>query len=162
MDPAVASIVSAVISAVASIVAARMGRSPSPSTAAPSAPPLPVAPVDRTNRRAWAVVVFGLSLWLVFSPVYLHWDYGATNFMLIPVVTLLAAAVWPIRPAWVVAAVLLFYAINFLIVPLEWLVKGARTRHFEPGAIPLLLGMAFVNAAVCWALSRWRQRKSSG
>lgn len=156
MDPAVASVIAALISAAASILVTLIGKSPRGPTKR-SAEPLSVYSVPARNKRAWIFVITILSIWLVSSPVLIHWDWGGMNFFLLPIVTLILSAVRPIKPSWAAAVVLILYPINFLMEPLGWWVADISGGYTSSG-IAILLGLAFVNALGAWALARWRAK----
>lgn len=153
MEP---SIIAAIISIIGSIIVALIGR-------------IPISRHDKSKirisaryrgKKPWLIIMSVLVLWLLLSPPLIHWDWGGINFFLIPIVTLLASVIWPIKPFSAASTVLILYPFNFLMEPFGKLTSGVSTAgHLEPGYIASVLVMAFINALLAGALCRWRGGK---
>jgi len=150
-----ASIIAAIIGTVGSIIAALIGRIP---TSRHDKSGIGIS-VRYRGKKPWLIIMSVLVLWLFISPPLIHWDWGGINFFLIPIVTLLASAFWPIRPSSAASTVLILYPFNFLMEPFGKLTSGVSTAgQLEPSYITFVLAMAFVNALLVAALCRWRGR----
>jgi hypothetical protein len=154
MDAPTASILAAVISAAASVAVAVIGKASSQRAVAPGKVQRQYLPSHTVNKYAWIIVLGVLSVWLALSPILIHGDWGGINFFVLPVVTVFLAATCPLKPSLVASLTLMLYPINFLmgsLVPiLQW------HRGMDVADIVLLLGVAFGNAVIAWALARWR------
>jgi hypothetical protein len=152
MDPA---ILAAIITTAGSVIVALINKASKSSAKQRVAVVLP-----STNKRIWWITMLILIAWLLISPVAIHWDLGGSNFLLLPVVTLVLAFVKPLRPLSVAAIVLFLYAFNFMMEPLGKVTQNMSTLgHWEAGFVATILAFAGVNALLAGLICLWRSRR---
>jgi hypothetical protein len=149
------SIVAAIVSAVASIVVALINRERS----AKQTSTVPVALIQEQKRgsRAWLFAVLGTVVWaVVASRLTNRGDLLEINFfVLIPIVSIVAAYVCSPQPLAAASGVFAIHAVN------AGLMSVSRIRGFmiASASDTLLLLLAFtVNAVLAALAARWAKR----
>ena len=155
-------IVAAIISAVASVIVALIGQKAASAgeTAAPSVPSASKTERVPSRKKPWMVMLFVLVPWILVTPPLIHWDFVSVNMFVIVVVTLIASALWPIRPLGAAAIVLGLHPLNFLMEPVAKGIRGmSMAGRFETSKVVLLLSIFLGNAVIAAGLCAWREKK---
>ena len=117
------------------------------------------------KKQPWIIALLLLLLWLVGSPILIHWDIAGLNIFVIIIVTLVLAFFFPIRPGAAAAIVLILHPANFFLEDLGKVFHGV-TPNFpfsssvgvDVPKVILLLSIYFANAIVVSLLCLWRGR----
>jgi hypothetical protein len=103
-------IAGALISATGSVLVALIGEGRS-ARARSGARPRATYDIPARNRRIWTFVVALLFLWSAYSPLAVEWSLAAINLLfVVPAVTVVLSALWPIKPFWAASVALMLYA----------------------------------------------------
>ncbi len=149
----VASLISAFASIITTVISLRPGASGKPARKGYT---------YRAPRRApWMVTIALLLVWLVASPVLIHWDIVGLNIFIIIGVTVVLATIVPFRPGMAAAIVLMLHPANFFLEDLGKIAHGVRPNlgfNGEVSKVVFLLSIYFANALIVWLLCWWRSR----
>jgi len=98
----------------------------------------------------------------VITPVLIHHDFPGINMFVIAVVTLAAAALWPIQPLTAAAIVLALHPLNMFMEPVSKFLHGARGEYawggYDSSKVALWLVIFVSNALLVGGLCAWRRR----
>jgi hypothetical protein len=154
-------IVASLISAAASIITAIISTRPR-STDKASVKGYYYRPV---KKLPWIITLFLLIVWLVSSPILIHWDIAGLNIFVIIIVSLVLAFSFPIRPTAAAAIVLILHPVNFFLEDLGKFFHGVSpnfpfSEHVgvDISSVILLLSIYFANAIIVSIVCSWRGR----
>jgi len=119
----------------------------------------------QAKKLPWIITLVLLLLWLVGSPILIHWDIAGLNIFVIVILTSVLAFFFPIRPSAGAAIVLILHPANFFLEDLGKVFQGVTPNFpFSPyvgvdvSKVVLLLSIYFANAIVVSLLCFWRGR----
>lgn len=110
----------------------------------------------------WFRVVLVLIAWVVMSPILIHHDFSGINIFALPVVTVIAAMIWPIGGIKAMAWVFALHALNSVAEPIARIATGYEYDPFggyRVQHIVLFSSFAVGNAIVVGLVSYWRLRR---
>lgn len=153
----VASLISAAASIITAVISSRPGSTARAARKGYS--------YRQPKKQPWVIIIFLLLLWLVGSPVLIHWDIAGLNIFVIIIVTMVLAFFFPIRAGAAAAIVLILHPANFFLEDLGKVFHGVAPNFpFSPSVgvdlpkVALLLSIYFANAIVVSLLCFWRGR----
>jgi hypothetical protein len=156
-------IVAAIISAVASVIVALISRGTPPAqTDRTSETSEPSALSPHSARKGWTILLAVLVPWIVLSPPLIHHDFPGINLFVIVGVTILASAVWPIRPLPAAAIVLALHPVNFFMEPVARMIHHmlGPMSGLDSSKITFLVSIFFANALAVAGICYWRRKSS--